>query len=1385
MKLHLPCALRSALFACFTVALTAPAWAEGEGYHWDGDQCVITSASPGSIDILADKSGDNGIFIRSTDGSYAATDEVKTATIDALTIGNTRLNIQGHWSNAEGNAFTSLTIGSVVAGSADATALNIYQYNTLNLGDLTGAAQDTPLVSDNITITVSGTLNLSFSNYLSMGSQVVDDNGSLYLTGSWDASKYTESTTIRSGITFGNVDLSGVTVTGLEEGYYGSLSYSEGSISLTIDTAPLVPPVVRAPLPSPETETFTSTGSMGIPTSCMKITGLESFDDSGTVTIRIKGALTNPGYTAESPFVLLLSSKDLGANNPSAVEGTEEGLQDGDFCLYVTSEGELVLHSKDQVGQPGDGFKGYTTYTISTDTCPNWFAGEFDITLQYVSDVGGGVAGVRFVEGMLDLGANASDTSERFNVLFNTVVGTLPSVIVGSWKEDLLDNLYTRLPSGTDGGGSTISAVFVTKQSATWNIQGPGSLDSLLANQYDAELFDQTRDTIHFQQGGSLSVAYSRTGEDNTSTSFGNSITADDGVAVTFKLLENDYLGQRVTLVLEDGEGALNQKFNEEGAFVGGGLTLKGQEGALGGKLVLNNVDDLKNPDSAYLPYELQKIVIEEGLTLEINGTAGLSIDNSKEEHGNSIGKDVSLIKGGRGNFNYIAKDGDQLYAISNANGTLKLQNNMSATIVEASYLTIAGDKSTVSINGTGYVKADSLQVDKDTTLNIGQGSLTVPKGDWENVYLSGTLQSDSFVSVMREGAGIGLFNGLKMTKSTLSSDWATGVGIFGTVGENALTITLGEATNTILGFQPSSTASTQSGTIAVNTLTDSSVSVYTTENSTAKVAPVSSVLLGTSTNNTIQGTGNTLVGSISQNAPAKLIKTAIMVRDGNLTLSNTQLDADSTADVRNGALTLSNVTVTQGTSFSTADGTFTVATTAPDEMTLSGTATGSVLNLTGIALDARALTQETGPDGVVYIEATQNGSITLDETGINIAPAPGMACTLDTSTGDLVIKVMDDTENILNAVTTTATEDKMVGIMEKAYNTNVGGEIAALYDALRDTATYTTAQRQNMMDELASASITMLADSQRRGVTHTINALRNRVVQMGNAQDIEHESNVHAWIEADGSNLEVDEDGAAAGYKYQTWGGTVGAHANMGDFSFGAAVSAAYGDLSSKSADRADGDHDTLSLSLFARHQHKQWVQMAILSFARNEIDVTRHVQDYEAKSDTDGHTITGYYEVGYAMGLNDEYTHVLQPHMSIMLTSASMGGFTESGSIGNAALSYAGEDYVYGTVGIGARYQAVLGTDVNDRLSFFEARAKVVADFGDDTHEAMVHFAGAPGSSVLLTGSEVGKVGLQLGAGVSVPFGMYKTLFFDVDADFRDCATSVSGSFGMRVEF
>ncbi len=867
-----------------------------------------------------------------------------------------------------------------------------------------------------------------------------------------------------------------------------------------------------------------------------------------------------------------------------------------------------------------------------------------------------------------------------------------------------------------------------------WHLTGDASMDSLLAgdcyiDQNTGEYAAYTRaEGLLFYENSSLSYS----GE--ASITIGGAVSAEMGAAVTLR-------PNNSTLVLEQGEGALNQ--NNAGA----GLVIDGN----GGVVILHGVSTIA-PES---------IALSNGNTLEINGPASLILDSAR----NSFGTTSSLRKGDGGTLTYIGGVANRLATLSNAAGTLRVQKALYASDILAHELVLGGEDDQLS--------ADTIHVD-----SILLGSNSMLTADSISALTGASLLSVS----VEQGATLTMEDELKVT--TLSIGYATdGTGKSGLVSNGPVS----------LSAHPAAAASGTACVMSDLSLDSTRLSSSASRNIQLNIAQPSPETVEVSLGSAF----NTLVNSTQELLLHDSVLTGnshVALTGANLHLRRTQHDATSNISALGAGVSISfeDVSLASGSCITIgADAgsasNYTISENGSTAIMLSGTATSEGLYLSHLTLYTQQSngTYLLDSPGTYTLMESVDGAISIDNVTEHLITAPGLTGTLwvDATNGKLLVDLVDSTTETINSLITTNSSRIVADILlERAPAAQ--GVMKELFDYMRNTSVASEESRRQALSALSSNSVTMLADSQRRGVTGHINRLRNRIIQMGNEQGIEPETHIHAWIEADGDYYSVENDGEASGYEYQSWGGTVGVHADVGNFSFGAAVSAAYGDLTGKGADLAEGDQDSCHFSLFARHQQGSWVQMGIISVGLNKMELERHIHTITAEGDASGYTVSAAYETGYTFALNEEASRVIMPFANVMLTSAHMGQYNEDGAIGNAALNNNGDDYIYGTASMGARYQAIIGRDVNERVAFIEARAKVVADFGDDTHESAVYFTGAPHDGFSLRGAESGRIGVQIGAGISVPIGLYKTLFADVDADFRDGATGVSGSMGIRIE-
>lgn len=465
------------------------------------------------------------------------------------------------------------------------------------------------------------------------------------------------------------------------------------------------------------------------------------------------------------------------------------------------------------------------------------------------------------------------------------------------------------------------------------------------------------------------------------------------------------------------------------------------------------------------------------------------------------------------------------------------------------------------------------------------------------------------------------------------------------------------------------------------------------------------------------------------------------------------------------------------------------------ESVILTGEQVETELQLSGLVVNAEGIdfsgTTVDAPITTTVLEATI-GTITQTDAyteQLNIAPYVRAAVEYIETTA--TITGYNDEENIKQELMTSSNRSAaMEAINELKDTVDADSPLKVLHDNLGHIYRASQQEREQLLSAISGASTTVLADSQRRGLRDVQHNLRNRIIQMGGGtnagiiNDWEY-AGIQAWAQADAGFSTTDGSGDECGYDFNTTGATVGANLDLtANLVVGMSFSASYGELEVDGADHASGNNDTYYLSLFARHQSKRWVQMLILTAGMNQMDLERHVGGFQAEGETEGSSLSAYYEVGYTCALDYDYNHIIQPLVSISFTSAKVDGYKETGSIGNAGLDYDSAEFFYGQVGIGARYQGVLYESVHERSAVIEARAMLTQDFGDATDEAEVALI-AGGNGYKVKGVDSTGTGFEVGVGLSIPVEQHTTIFADADFTYAPDYMGVRANVGLRYDF
>lgn len=353
------------------------------------------------------------------------------------------------------------------------------------------------------------------------------------------------------------------------------------------------------------------------------------------------------------------------------------------------------------------------------------------------------------------------------------------------------------------------------------------------------------------------------------------------------------------------------------------------------------------------------------------------------------------------------------------------------------------------------------------------------------------------------------------------------------------------------------------------------------------------------------------------------------------------------------------------------------------------------------------------------------------------------------------------------------------------------GGDLApALASAYSMLVNGETASLNRLMAAMVGSSIATMGAAFNADVDRQLRAIRNRTTSMGGSteQEWDGELHFHAWVNGEGDYRKLERDGTAAGYTLDSWGGTLGVDVDVcPHLVTGLAVTAMYGDLDADGPDNADGDLDTYYLSLFARYIRHAWTHTFVATVGWADADLDRTVSYpggvYKTSGSTSGMAFGLLYELGYVLPLNEEGTTCLQPVFNVAWRHTSLDSYTEGGS--DAAL-YAGDQTMDAvTLGLGARLQSVVGETAFNRAVLLETRALLKVDVGDRrNHLDVAMLYGSRCADI--ESAETGVVGVELGAGVTLPVGADGGSFFiDASADLRSSYTNLNATVGYRVDF
>lgn len=325
-------------------------------------------------------------------------------------------------------------------------------------------------------------------------------------------------------------------------------------------------------------------------------------------------------------------------------------------------------------------------------------------------------------------------------------------------------------------------------------------------------------------------------------------------------------------------------------------------------------------------------------------------------------------------------------------------------------------------------------------------------------------------------------------------------------------------------------------------------------------------------------------------------------------------------------------------------------------------------------------------------------------------------------------------------------------------------------------------------MAAAGGASLPTLGQAFVDDVERQLRSIRNRSAlidtrEAADADDIP----VNLWVNAEGYYHETDADNTYSGYRLNSWGGTLGATADLSKYDrVGLAITAMYGDLRSEGPDSLKGDLTTSYLTAFWRHSSNAWSHTLVATAGIATTDVHRTV-NYDGGSYTTNASPSGFgmgvmYEIGYAFKLDEDATTCIQPVVNVMWAYSHLNGFHETGSDAGLMVGAMHNNSV--VIGAGWRAQSIVGEATWNRPLTVEGRVLAKVYTGDRRTQAETAFMGTTHWEKLRT-SKPGAMGVELGASIVIPVSTSENIFLDASAELRNGETGFNVTAGYKWGF
>ena len=318
-------------------------------------------------------------------------------------------------------------------------------------------------------------------------------------------------------------------------------------------------------------------------------------------------------------------------------------------------------------------------------------------------------------------------------------------------------------------------------------------------------------------------------------------------------------------------------------------------------------------------------------------------------------------------------------------------------------------------------------------------------------------------------------------------------------------------------------------------------------------------------------------------------------------------------------------------------------------------------------------------------------------------------------------------------------------------------------------------------LDFLGTVNYSVMMHNQIDGNTSHQRMLRNRSMVGRNLRHRKGCTDVYAaaFFDTQRNNYGFH---SGEGYHRTEWGGLVGADTCVNQYlRIGGDV--AFGRARINPTQNWSMHQNSIYWDVYAQLRKGNWRSITALGMGIHSFDLKRGIGDLSAKANSvKGYSLNFTEEVSYDWKVNDKTT--IQPFAALDLNWNTIKSFTD-GDVGSMNMHVKRQRALAADLTVGGRYirDFALLRNVPDATWYFQAG--VTVSMGKTDSDMDCNFVGAPNAPFTIYAAKRDRVGLDLGAGITIPVTDRWAVFANGEAILRGDSHNINAQIGVQVAF